>query len=82
MTAIKDIEHVLVYKDPDMAHATNQVSMVVLQNGEVFWPLMRRDHPFTPIVVNPALLKSKDGGKSWILPPNRLSGLILKTRAI
>lgn len=65
MTDIKDLEHVLVYKDPDMAHACNQVSVIVLQNGEIFMAFNEERYPIHADSGQACCIKSKDGGKSW-----------------
>ena len=65
MMNIKDIEHVLVYKDPDLAHACNQVSIVQLQNGEIFLGFNEERYPVHADSGQSCFIKSTDGGKSW-----------------
>ena len=45
MVSIKDVEHVSIYKDPDFAQACNQVSIVLLQNGDVFLGFNEERYP-------------------------------------
>ena len=62
---MKDAEHVFVYKDPDLAHACNQVSLVTLQNGEVFMGFNEERWAVHADSGQSCFIKSKDGGKSW-----------------
>jgi hypothetical protein len=65
MLSVKNIEHVFVYKDPDLAHACNQVSMVLLQNGEIFLGFNEEKYPIHADSGQSCFIKSKDGGRSW-----------------
>jgi hypothetical protein len=65
MTNIKDIEYVTIYKDPDLAHACNQVSIVLLQNGELFLGFNEERYPVHADSGQSCFMKSKDGGKTW-----------------
>ena len=83
MVSMKDAEHVFVYKDPDLAHACNQVSLVALQKGEVFMGFNEERYPVHADSGQSCFIKSKDGGKrAGIYPPNRLFGLIPNSRGI
>ena len=62
---MKDAEHVFVYKDPKLAHACNQVSIVALQNGEVFLGFNEERWPIHADSGQSCFIKSTDGGKSW-----------------
>ncbi len=64
---MKDAEHVFVYKDPELAHACNQVSLVTLQNGEVFMGFNEERYPVHADSGQSCFIKSKDGGRSWDL---------------
>jgi hypothetical protein len=63
MVSPKNLEHVFVYKDP--AHATNQVSIISLQNGEVLMGYNEERYPIHADSGQSCLIKSKDGGKTW-----------------
>jgi len=65
MTIIKDVEYVTIYKDPDLAHACNQVSIVLLQNGELFLGFNEERYPVHADSGQSCFMKSKDGGKTW-----------------
>jgi hypothetical protein len=65
MVSIKDVEHVFVYKDPDHAQACNQVSIVLLQNGEVFMGFNEERYPIHADSGQSCFIKSTDGGKIW-----------------
>lgn len=65
MMDIRDIEHVEVYKDPDFAHAVNQVSIVPLQNGELFLGFNEERYPIHADSGQSCFIKSTDGGKTW-----------------
>ena len=45
MVQMRDVEHVFVYKDPELAHACNQVSIVALQNGELLMGFNEERYP-------------------------------------
>ena len=45
MITPKNVEQVFVYKDPKLAHAVNQVSIVTLQNGEVLMGFNEERYP-------------------------------------
>jgi sialidase-1 len=62
---MKDVEHVFVYKDPDLGHACNQVSIVALKNGEVFMGFNEERYPIHADSGQSCFIKSTDGGKSW-----------------
>ena len=62
---MKDVEHVFVYKDPELGHACNQVSIVALQNGEVLMGFNEERYPVHADSGQSCLIKSKDGGRSW-----------------
>ena len=65
MVQMKDVEHVFVYKDPELAHACNQVSIVALQNGEVLMGFNEERYPIHADSGQSCLIKSKDGVRSW-----------------
>ncbi len=65
MVEIKDVEHVFVYKDPELAHACNQVSIVLLQNGELFLGFNEERYPVHADSGQSCYIKSTDGGKTW-----------------
>ncbi|MCP4755092.1 MAG: exo-alpha-sialidase [Proteobacteria bacterium] len=65
MTSIKDIEHVRVYKDPDGEHACNQVSMVLLRNGDLLLGFNEERYPIHADSGQSCYIVSKDGGKIW-----------------
>lgn len=65
MLQMKDVEHVFVYKDPELAHACNQVSIVALQNGEVLMGFNEERYPVHADSGQSCLIKSGDGGRSW-----------------
>ena len=65
MVSIKDVEHVFVYKDPDLAHACNQVSIVLLQNGELFLGFNEERYPIHADSGQSCFIKSVDGGRTW-----------------
>ena len=62
---IKDVEHVFVYKDPKLAHACNQVSIVALKNGELLLGFNEERWPIHADSGQSCFIKSTDGGKSW-----------------
>jgi hypothetical protein len=72
MVKMKDVEHVFVYKDPDLAHACNQVSLVRLQNGEVFMGFNEERYPIHADSGQSCFIKSTDGGKSWDVSSKRV----------
>ena len=65
MVSIKDVDHVIVYKDPDLAHACNQVSIVLLENGELFLGFNEERYPINADSGQSCFIKSTDGGKTW-----------------
>jgi hypothetical protein len=65
MESIKNVEHVMVYKDPELAHACNQVSIVLLQNGVLFLGFNEERYPIHADSGQSCYIKSKDGGKTW-----------------
>jgi hypothetical protein len=65
MLKMKDVEHVFVYKDPDLAHACNQVSLVALQDGELLMGFNEERYPIHADSGQSCLIKSSDGGRSW-----------------
>jgi hypothetical protein len=65
MVSIKDVEHVFVYKDPDHAQACNQVSIVLLQNGELFLGFNEERYPIHADSGQSCFIRSTDGGKTW-----------------
>ncbi len=65
MTGIKGIEHILVYKDPNLAHAVNQTSIVRLQNGELLLGFNEERYPIHADSGQSCFIMSKDGGKTW-----------------
>lgn len=62
---IRDVEHVVVYRDPNLAHACNQVSIVLLQNGELFLGFNEERYPVHADSGQSCFIKSTDGGKTW-----------------
>ena len=65
MVTLKNVEQVFVYKDPKLAHAANQVSMLTLQNGEILMGYNEERYPVHADSGQSCLIKSKDGGKTW-----------------
>ena len=65
MINVKDIEHIFVYKDPDLTHTCNQVSIVLLQNGELFLGFNEERYPVHADSGQSCFIKSTDGGKTW-----------------
>lgn len=65
MVNIKDVEHVSVYKDPELAHACNQASIVLLQNGELFLGFNEERYPVHADSGQSCFIKSNDGGRTW-----------------
>ena len=65
MVNIRNIEHVKVYKDPELAHACNQVSIVLLQNGELFLGFNEERYPIHADSGQSCFIKSTDGGRIW-----------------
>jgi hypothetical protein len=65
MVTPKNVEQVSVYKDPKLAHAVNQVSMITLQNGEVLMGFNEERYPIHADSGQSCFIKSKDGGKTW-----------------
>ncbi len=63
--SIKDVEHVVVYKDPKLAHACNQTSIILLQNGELFLGFNEERYPIHADSGQSCFIRSTDGGKSW-----------------
>jgi hypothetical protein len=72
MLKMKDVEHVFVYKDPDLAHACNQVSLVALQDGELLMGFNEERYPIHADSGQSCLIKSSDGGRSWDLSTKRV----------
>ena len=65
MVKIRNVEQVLVYKDPKLAHAVNQVSIITLQNGELLMGFNEERYPVHADSGQSCFIKSKDGGKTW-----------------
>ncbi|MHA2185183.1 MAG: sialidase family protein [Promethearchaeota archaeon] len=65
MVNLKEFKHIFVYKDPDLAHACNQVSIVLLQNGELFLGFNEERYPIHADSGQSCYIKSTDGGKTW-----------------
>ncbi|MHA1804600.1 MAG: sialidase family protein [Promethearchaeota archaeon] len=65
MINIKDVEHVVAYKDPELAHACNQGSLILLQNGELLLGFNEERYPVHADSGQACFIKSKDGGKTW-----------------
>jgi len=65
MVRITDVEQVFVYKDPDLAHACNQVSVITLQNGEVLMGFNEERYPIHRDSGQSCLIRSTDGGMTW-----------------
>ncbi len=65
MVSVKNVENVMVYKDSELAHACNQVSIVLLQNGELFLGFNEERYPVHADSGQSCFIKSKDGGKTW-----------------
>lgn len=65
MVSITDIEHALVYKDPEFAHAVNQTSIVRLQNGELLLGFNEERYPIHADSGQSCFIRSTDGGKTW-----------------
>jgi sialidase-1 len=62
---IEHVEHVFVYKDPELAHACNQVSIVELESGELLMGFNEERYPIHADSGQSCLIKSRDGGRSW-----------------
>ena len=65
MITPKNVEQVFVYKNPELAHALNQVSIITLQNGEVLMGYNEERYPHHADTGQSCFIKSKDGGKTW-----------------
>ena len=65
MVRIRNVEQVFIYKDPKLAHAANQGSIVTLQNGEVLMGFNEERYPRHADTGQSCFIKSKDGGKTW-----------------
>ena len=65
MITPKNVEQVSVYKDPKLAHAANQSSILTLQNGEVLMGYNEERYPYHSDSGQSCFIKSKDGGKTW-----------------
>lgn len=65
MVTPKNVEQVFVYKDPELAHAVNQVSIITLQNSEVLMGFNEERYPHHADSGQSCFVKSKDGGKTW-----------------
>jgi sialidase-1 len=65
MVELKNVEHVIVYKDPELAHACNQISIVLLQNGELFMGFNEERYSVHADSGQSCFIKSTDGGKTW-----------------
>ncbi len=81
MVSIKNVEHVIVYKDPELSHACNQGSIVLLRNGELFLGFNEERYPVHADSGQACFMKSYDGGKTWdpstkqtILPYTEFNG--------
>ena len=69
MVKPKDVEHVFVYKDPDLGHACNQVSLVALRSGDVLLGFNEERYPIHADSGQSCLIKSRDGGAGAGMPP-------------
>ena len=65
MVTPKNIEQIFAYKDPELAHAANQSSMILLQNGELLMGYNEERYPHHADSGQSCFIKSKDGGKTW-----------------
>ena len=65
MVTPNNVEQVFVYKNPELAHALNQVSILTLQNGEVLMGYNEERYPYHSDSGQSCFIKSKDGGKTW-----------------
>jgi hypothetical protein len=65
MVTPKNLEQVFVYKDPELAHAANQSSVITLQNGEVLMGFNEERYPYHSDSGQSCFIKSRDGGKTW-----------------
>jgi hypothetical protein len=63
MVNVKNVEHIFVYKDP--AHATNQVSIVNSQSGDILMAFNEERGPYHRDNGQSCLIRSHDGGKTW-----------------
>ena len=63
MVKIKNVSHVVVYKDP--SRACNQVSVTKLRNGEILAAFNEERGMFHADDGWASLIRSKDGGKTW-----------------
>lgn len=62
---IRNVEHVVVYKDPDFAHACNQASIVLLRNGDLFLGFNEERYPVHADSGQSCCIRSTDGGRTW-----------------
>ena len=65
MVTPKNVEQIFVYKDPKLAHAINQVSILKLQNGELLMGYNQERYPMHADSGQSCLIKSRDSGKTW-----------------
>ena len=65
MVTPKNVEQVSVYKDPKLAHALNQSSILTLQNGEILMGYNEERYPYHSDSGQSCFIKSRDGGKTW-----------------
>jgi len=65
MVTPKNVEQVSVYKDPKLAHALNQSSLIALQNGELLMGFNEERYPRHADSGQSCFIKSRDGGKTW-----------------
>ena len=61
----KDVEHILVHKDPELKHACNQTSIITLQNGTVLLGFNEERYPVHMDSGQSCQITSTDGGKTW-----------------
>jgi len=65
MVKLKEVEHIYVYKDAELAHACNQTSLITLQDGEVLMGFNEERYPIHADSGQSCVIRSKDGGITW-----------------
>jgi hypothetical protein len=70
----KNVEHIFVYKDAELAHAVNQTSMIALQNGEILMGFNEERYPRHSDSGQSCFIKSKDGERHGTSLPRRWFG--------
>ena len=76
---IRDVEHVLAYRDT--RHATNQGSIIRLDNGDLLLGYNEERGRVHSDSGQSCLVRSSDGGRTWDPRPASSFGLIPTTSA-